>query len=141
MTKLDDELEREKPLHKNQELAFSVPIPPSVNHMYTTTRGGKKILTKKAKEYVSEVQRIILETIKKTKWKAEPEKVWLYVDLYFYFPDKRIRDSHNCIKILLDCMQGIVFENDYFVMPRVQMVELCREHPCLDVIVFPQQID
>lgn len=134
MAKLDDDLERVKPLHPNQELAFTIAIPPSENHMYMFS-GHKKILTKVAKEYVKNTQQTILEAIKKSKWKPEAKCVWMYVDLYFYFPDKRVRDSHNCIKILLDIMQGIVFENDYFIMPRVQSVTLDRNKPCLDVIV------
>lgn len=131
---LDDDLERTKPKYPMQELAFTIAIPPSINHMYMVS-GHKKVLTKVAKEYVKSTQQTILDAIKKSKWKAEEPSVWMYVDLYFYFPDKRVRDSHNCIKILLDIMQGIVFENDYFIMPRVQSVTLDRNKPCLDVIV------
>ena len=51
-------------------------------------------------------------------------------------PDKRIRDSHNCIKLLMDSLQGVLFPNDYFVMPRIQAVEFDKENPRIDVVFF-----
>lgn len=134
--KLDGDLSREKPLHPKQQIAMSLPIPPSVNHMYITT-GYSKTLTKKAKDYVAEVQRICTEAIKKHRWKEDHPSVWYVMDLYFYFPDKKIRDSHNCIKLLMDSLEGILFPNDYYVKPRIQAVELSRDNPKLDLVFYP----
>ena len=68
----------------------------------------------------------------------------MYLDCVFFMPDRRIRDSHNMLKLLLDVMQGNVFENDYFVMPRVQYVGLDVENPRVEVLVTtqtPNQVD
>jgi Holliday junction resolvase RusA-like endonuclease len=53
-------------------------------------------------------------------------------------PDRRIRDSHNMLKLLLDVMQGIVFTNDYYALPRIQSVEYDTENPRVDLIIQPQ---
>ena len=53
------------------------------------------------------------------------------------FPDKKIRDSHNCIKLLMDSLEGILFPNDYYVKPRIQAVELSRDNPQLDLVFYP----
>ena len=60
------------------------------------------------------------------------------MDLYYFFPDKKVRDSHNTLKILTDSMEGLVFPNDYYVLPRIQYVTLDRKNPMLHVKVYPQ---
>ena len=62
------------------------------------------------------------------------------MDLYFYFPDKRKRDSHNCLKLLLDCLEGLLFENDYYILPRIQYVTLDRDNPRVEVVFYPQEV-
>ena len=110
-------------------LELSVPVPPSVNHMYYNTRGGGKRLTKLAETYLQRVRAYAKQCIEEQGW-AVPEKgVWLKMELVFYFPDKRIRDSHNCLKILLDALEGACFINDYYIVPRILTVELDKENP------------
>ena len=60
--------------------------------------------------------------------------------MIFYFPDRRIRDAHNCLKILMDVLEGIVYENDYTVMPRIQFVEYDKDNPRVE-IVFSHQTE
>lgn len=107
--------------------------------MHVTTRGGGKILTRKAKDYFRDARALINLAIEEQRWIKPETAVWLYVDLVFYMPDRRIRDSHNCIKILMDVMQDVVFVNDFYVMPRVQSVEYNPEHPRVEVLVSMQQ--
>lgn len=47
-----------------------------------------------------------------SQWKAEPRKGDLAVNVLLYFGDKRKRDIDAYLKILLDSMEGIVYEND-----------------------------
>lgn len=134
-----EDLLRDEPKYPNQVITLILDIPPSVNHMYIH-RGNKNILTKVAKEFVKETQNRCLEAVKKSKWKKDNPSVWYVMDLYFYMPDKRIRDSHNCIKILTDSLEGILFSNDYFVLPRIQYVTLDRKNPRLELIYYPQEV-
>lgn len=101
--------------------------------------GYKKRLTTKASQYIKTAQDVTKRAMKEQGWKKEREGVWFVMDLYFYFPDKRIRDSHNCIKLLTDCLEGLLFTNDYFILPRIQYVALDRENPRLEVVYYPQE--
>lgn len=139
MEKFED-LNRDTPKYPFQTLTMSIPIPPSVNHMYIHKKNGSKILTKKAKGYIKEIQTICKKSKKEQGWKTDKEYVWYVMDLYFYFPDKRKRDSHNCLKLLLDCLEGLLFENDYYILPRIQYVTLDRDNPRVEVVFYPQEV-
>ena len=133
----EEDLDRAMPKYPNQVLTFSIPIPPSVNHMYQSAGRGRR-LTTQARNYIKTSQDICKAEIKRTKWKRDVEHVWYVMDMYFYFPDQRVRDSHNCIKLLVDCLEGLLFENDYFILPRIQYVCLDRENPRLEIVYYPQ---
>lgn len=134
-----EDLEREPPLYPNQILKFSLPIPPSVNHIYQNVGRGSRRLTTEAVKYIKNAQDIAKKQIKKQGWKKDNRAVWSVMDLYFYFPDKRRRDSHNCLKLLTDCMEGLLFYDDYFLLPRIQDVQLDRENPRLEIIYYPKE--
>ena len=127
-----NDLKRGIPANPNQEVRFTVDVAPSVNHMYIFGK-GTKCLTKEAKAYIERTQHICLEAMQACQWKKDNENVWYHMDLQFYFPDKRIRDSHNCLKILMDSLEGVLFDNDYFVMPRIQHVGYDKEHPRIEI--------
>lgn len=133
-----DDLFRTTPNHPNKKLKLSIPLPPSINHMYVHSKGGKKFLTNFAQEYVLKARALINLAIDEQSWSKQDREVWQYIDLVFYMPDRRIRDSHNMLKLLLDVMQSVAFENDYFVMPRIQSVELDEEFPRVDLALSAQ---
>lgn len=139
MEKFED-LNRDAPKYPFQTLTMSIPIPPSVNHMYIHKKNGSKILTKNVKKYIKELQTICKKSKKEQGWKTDKKYVWYVMDLYFYFPDKRKRDSHNCLKLLLDCLEGLLFENDYYILPRIQYVTLDRDNPRVEVVFYPQEV-
>lgn len=134
----DLDLYREEPTQNSRYLKLSLPIPPSVNKMYYNTRGGGKRLTNKAERYVRDARALINEAIEEQKWVMPNKYVWLYADMVFYFPDRRIRDSHNCLKLLLDTLQGKVFVDDYSALPRIQSVEYDKENPRVEIHITPQ---
>lgn len=128
-------------IDEEKELNMSVPIPPSVNHIYYNTRGGGKRLTRLAENYVARVRALAHQEVEEQGWEKAKKGEWIYIDLAFYFPDKRIRDSHNCLKLLLDALEGIIFVNDYSVIPRIQVVELDRDNPRTLIKVSSQNED
>lgn len=136
--KKNEDLFRDSPSYKNKRLRLTLPLPPSVNHMYVNTRGGGKQLTSRAKSYVRDSRALINLAVEEQHWLKQEYAVWLYVDLVFYMPDRRIRDSHNMLKLLLDVMQDIVFENDYYVLPRIQAVEYDPNNPRVEACITPQ---
>ena len=135
-----EDLERDIPKYPNQVLTLTIKVPPSVNHMYIHKRNGQKILTNAAKQYIKTIQDLCKKEIKKQNWKKDKESVWYVMDMYFYFQDKRKRDSHNCLKLLMDSLEGLLFTNDYFILPRIQYVTLDRENPRVEIIFYPQEV-
>lgn len=133
----NEDLDRDEPLYPNQKIKFSTPVPPSINHMYVNVGRGSKRLTQQAKDFIRDSQNAARIAMKNCGWKKDKESVWYVMDLYFYFPDKRIRDSHNTLKILTDSLEGLIFSNDYFLLPRIQYVCLDRDNPRLEIIFYP----
>lgn len=135
---LENDLYRTKPKHPNMSLKLSLPLPPSVNSMYVRTRGGGKKLTRKAEDYVRTSKALINLAIEEQYWLKPTRTTWLYVDLVFFMPDRKVRDSHNMLKLLMDVMQSTVYENDYFALPRIQSVEYDKGNPRVEVVVTAQ---
>lgn len=117
-------------------IKLTLPLPPTVNHMYITTPSGARVLTEEAKAWVVEAGFEALRQRKKQGWEKVEKGVQLYADLYFFFPNRRRRDSHNSMKILLDALEKILYEDDQFVLPRVQEVLLDRENPRLELNIY-----
>jgi len=132
------DLYRDKPLYPTKRLKMSLPLPPSVNHMYYNTRNGGKRLTGKAENYIRKSRALINAAIEEQNWIEQSPSTWYYLDLVFFMPDRKIRDSHNMLKLLLDVMEGIVYKNDYYVCPRIQSVEYDKENPRIELCITPQ---
>ena len=138
MTKKHKGLYRDLPKYPNKKLRVTLPLPPSINHMYWNTRGGGKRLTSKAERYIRESRALTNLAIEEQQWLKQAKHTWYYIDLVFFMPDRRIRDSHNMLKLLLDVMQGIIYDNDYYVMPRIQAVEYDADNPRVEICVSAQ---
>ena len=91
---------------------------PTVNHMYRKMRGGKQ-LTEMAKDRLVD-WRMMTEIYWEAAGQTEPIKGKnVYVDAYFILPDHKIRDVSNVLKLLMDALEGVVYENDYHALPRI----------------------
>lgn len=129
---------RERPTSVNKVLKISLPVPPSVNAIYYNTRGGGRRLTKKAENYIRDARALINLAMEEQYWVKPNKSTWLYVDMVYYFPDRRIRDASNCLKILLDTLEGLVYVNDYICLPRIQSVEYDKENPRVEILISSQ---
>lgn len=88
-------------------LVLNLPYPPSVN-TYWQFNGSRRFLTKKANAFKQFVRAAHCLTNHKGFGKQR-----LFITIYLYPPDKRIRDIDNCIKSLLDSLcQANVFDDD-----------------------------
>lgn len=132
------DLNRKERLRKGKSLKFALSIPPSVNKLWDIKRNGKRVLNSHARRYLSDVRSYMMMLCEDTAWRMTERDEWLYMDLVFYFPDRIIRDSHNFIKVLVDALQGTVFENDYAVMPRIQAVEMDELVPRVEITITHQ---
>lgn len=138
VAELEQDVYRVEPKKPNQKLKLTVGLPLSINHMYYNTRGGGKRLTKLAEQYVANTRAYINAAIIDSKYKCEDKCVWHYIDMIVYMPDRMVRDSHNMLKLLLDTMEGVAFNNDYYILPRILSVEYDKDNPRLELIMKPQ---
>lgn len=134
-----DDLKRDKPKYPKQKFTMEMPIPMSVNHMYYNTKYGGKRLNAKAQYFFNEQKKRVYIEMQKQGWEQETGDVWFEVRCDFYMPDKRIRDTHNTFKLMLDVLEGVLFKNDYFVKPHVDKVLLDKENPRVVITVFPEK--
>ena len=97
---LSNDLLRVKPKNGSQELKIVLPLGVSVNKLYTTFRGRKQI-SNEGKKYIRTVVPVIMQNIKNQNWVKDVKGVWHVVEITYYFPDRKKRDSHNYIKLLI----------------------------------------
>ena len=87
-------------------------LPPTVNHLYRTSRGGGRYKTQEGKKWQRDASAIM-----RGAWKGAPY-VWdveLCID--FFTADKRRWDIDNRVKALQDCLaMGGVLKDDRQVM-------------------------
>jgi len=124
--------------NKKSPLCLTIPIPPSVNKIHYTDRKGVRRLTSHSENYIRATRIYLKQAIAEQQFEMRDDDTWYYLDLVFKFPDRRTRDSHNCLKILMDALEGYCFKNDYFVMPRIQAVEYDKKDPCVIMVLSEQ---
>ena len=82
-------------------------IPPSVNHAYTNRIMKKRIIrfpNKKFKDFKEKVGERLAG--------IKPTNKPVLLECTFYLPDRRRRDLDNLLKVLLDGLQSVLFEDD-----------------------------
>lgn len=63
----------------------------------------------------------------------------IVLDAWFYFPDNRRRDTHNSLKILLDGLEGVIYADDRYVLPRIQDWTIDRQNPRVELKIYPKE--
>lgn len=110
-------------------------IPPSVNHMYRNARvKGRtiRVLSPAAKAWYEETMWVAKQWRNKNKWQTADGKT--IVRLWFYFPDKRKRDTHNGLKLLLDALEDAgIYTNDRYALPRIMDFDIDRANPRVEI--------
>ena len=116
-------------------LSFTLPLAPSVNHMYFTTRTGQRILKKEAKEWIATAQEIARKACGEQGW-VKTEKTKIIMEITTYWKDKRRHDVHNGIKITADALEGILYDDDKWVLPRYIDFDVDKENPRLEIKIM-----
>jgi len=110
-------------------------IPPSVNHMYRRfTYGGRtmNVITRHAQAWMDSVRLAAKAAAVRAGWQLVPAGRKVVVRLWFYWPSRVRRDTHNTLKALLDAWQGVLYEDDYWVLPRVMDFSVDRDNPRIE---------
>lgn len=118
-------------------MRITVPgIPPSVNHMYAIVRmkTGRTINvptaeTKAWMEAASLTARVAANCV---GWLCQPKGVKVVVNLRFFWPDLRRRDTHNALKAMLDAWEGVLYEDDSYALPRIMDWSVDKANPRIE---------
>lgn len=108
---------------------------PSVNHMYNNAyiKGRRmKVLKASAKEWFDDATYRAIQWRLSNEWPTASGKV--VARIWFYFPDKRRRDTHNALKALLDALEdGGIYEDDKLALPQIMDYEVDRINPRIEI--------
>jgi Holliday junction resolvase RusA-like endonuclease len=84
-------------------------LPPSVNHMYKTSKGGARFLTDEAVAFRDEAILQVRSAANRVGW-CPPERIAFHLRLTF--PNRRQTDIDNRIKSALDACALALYFND-----------------------------
>lgn len=77
---------------------------------------------------------------RRNRWETAQGKT--IVRLWFFFPDRRKRDTHNGLKLLLDALEDAgIYENDQYALPRIMDFEIDRQNPRIEIEFEEMQLE
>ncbi len=125
-------------------LRLAVALPPSVNHSHTNalrrSRGtGRpytaRVPTGHARAWRAATYQEVRLAIIAARWRPISDRK-VVVELTYFWPDRRRRDTHNRIKELMDVLQAAgAFANDCQALAREHDFHLDNERPRVEIEV------
>lgn len=108
--------------------SFTITTPvPSVNSMYR----GRRFLTKEGKATKHAISMEIL-----AQRNFEPHSTPVALNIIFYFGNNRKNDIDNRLKALLDCLTGVIYEDDSLVTEMHIFKEYDKENPRVELQIL-----
>lgn len=118
------------------ELRIVIPgNPPSVNHVYRNVAINRRITTADGQKWRQNVQLIATQAITLQRWEMSVEEK-LVAEVMIYWPTRRKRDVENVGKLLWDALEGIVYENDRWLLPRYMDFAVDKHNPRVEIRFF-----
>lgn len=115
------------------ELRIVIPgNPPSINHVYRNVAINRRITTADGQKWRQNVQEIAARVIAAQGWKMTTEEK-LVAEVMIYWPTRRKRDVENVGKLLWDALEGIVYENDRWLLPRYMDFSVDKHNPRVEI--------
>lgn len=108
--------------------------PVSVNSLYRNFR-GRSILSQRGREIKEDYGWQL-----RTQYRGEPLKLPVEVDITLYYGDLRKRDIDNPLKVILDALKGIVFEDDSQVVDMYVHKRFDKQSARIEIIVHSAPI-
>lgn len=123
-------------------LRVTIPgCPPSVNHCYITRRGtGQRILSKVGRAYLDTATWYTKYARSAIGWPSEwPDQ--MVVEVSYYFPDRRRRDTHNLFKCVADGLAVGMGVDDQRFLYREEARSVDKEYPRVEIVVKERSDD
>jgi len=116
-----------------KELRLIIPgNPPTLNHVYRNVAVNRRITTRDGQKWVRDVQMLAQAAINQQGWqKSTDEK--LVAEVMICWPTRRKRDVENVGKLLWDALEGIVYENDQWLLPRYIDFQVDKANPRVEI--------
>ena len=110
-----------------------MPLPPSVNKSFKIVKvnGRHRLaLTDKARDWK--------KTVSVTVWAhryylPRPERGYLVLRIWYRFPDRRRRDTHNHLKLLCDAIAEGLGVDDRWILVQEMGVEIDPRSPGIEI--------
>lgn len=115
---------KEVPVYETKEQTqMSKGFYPSENAIYFIN-GGTRRLSPMARTKLEEWKAEALKWQKETGWITQDGQTKVIAEMWFYFPEdedkfhERTRDTHNAKKLLMDSLEGVIHNNDMYIIDR-----------------------
>jgi Holliday junction resolvase RusA-like endonuclease len=124
-----------KPIYETKEIPYmSTGFYPSANAIYMNTFGGSRRLTPAAEGKLLEWKNLAARWAEQNNWEQGKIGEKVVLEMTFYLPDDgKTRDTHNAKKLLLDALEGVIHENDMWMIDRTIDFHFVKENPRIEL--------
>ena len=123
-----------------QSIAFTLPVPPSINHQYATVN-GRRLLSSTGRSYKAQVGELVWLTLTgvphRTALLSHLQSRCLALSIRFYFTSALRRDVDGGLKIAQDALCEGLGLNDNRIVETHLYKHVDRENPRIEVLLMP----
>lgn len=123
-----------KPVYKTKDMPIdSTGIFPSENRIHVSLRGGARRLHPAAEARLDGWAALTRHWAEANNWVRGEVGAKVVANMTFFLPDDKIRDTHNAKKLLLDSFEGIIHENDMWILDRTEDFHFDELFPRIEI--------
>ena len=94
------------------------------------------VLSDRAQEWMSKAGDEAYTAMQECGWSCRKPKQKVVVELKVFWPDSRKRDVHNLHKLLADCLEGKVCDDDQWMLLRDMDFDYDKENARVEVVAY-----
>lgn len=105
---------------------------PSSNAIHMNAGGGMRRLNPMAEAKLMEWKEAARRWAE-GRWECQAVGTKVIAEMTFFLPDDKVRDTHNAKKLLLDALEGIIHENDMWILDRTLDFQYDKACPRIEI--------
>jgi crossover junction endodeoxyribonuclease RusA len=94
-------------------------LQPTVNHCYKRRKNKRLYLSDEGESYKDLVKSCALSVARREKWQMIKAGKFIHIAISFELINRKFSDPNNLVKLTIDAFQGILYENDKWVLPLI----------------------